>query len=137
MRHFTYSNRQRSRAKLLTKDEARRIAANVAKLPELLPASAAHEGALWINGGGTYRHHGYVDVEGAPLNAPRRFPPPWSVPVPLAPSAKAFTPLHRRKLLVVPLLTKVLKVAAARIARQLGQQFSHKRDLCIVIDARA
>ena len=39
--------------------------------------------------------------------------------------------------LFVPLLTKLLKLAAARIARQLGQQLSHKRNLCIVIDARA
>jgi hypothetical protein len=36
MRHFTYSNPRRSRAKMLTRDEARRIAANVAKVRELL-----------------------------------------------------------------------------------------------------
>jgi hypothetical protein len=35
MRHFTYSNPRRSRAKTLTRDEARRIAA-VAKVRELL-----------------------------------------------------------------------------------------------------
>src|SRR6516162_5729458 len=52
----------------------------------------------------------------------------------LRPTAKAF---HRLKLLIVFLLLKVLKLAAARITCQLAQYLLHQQNLCIVIDARA
>jgi hypothetical protein len=39
--------------------------------------------------------------------------------------------------LIAHLVLKVLKLAAARITRQPAQYLFHKRNLCIVIDARA
>jgi hypothetical protein len=52
----------------------------------------------------------------------------------LRPTANAF---HRLKLLMVLLLLKVIKLAAARITCQLAQYLFHRQNLCIVIDARA
>ena len=51
----------------------------------------------------------------------------------LPPYTEAFT---LTLLIVLPLL-KVLKLAAARITRQLAQQLLRHQNLCIVIDARA
>ena len=59
----------------------------------------------------------------------------WTVPA--GPTADASTASHRVKLLIVPLLLKVLKLAATRITRQLAQCLFHKRHLCRVIDDRA